>query len=151
MSPGTLDRLSRSRWLWIGWSFVFLVQIIRGMTTGQVWWYFGFLDVESCKVLAYLMLGTWLVFTGSMAVNMFKPDRVNCLTSIKALAVIYVIQVLGYLAFRSVHWMLFAPGAIMFLVWAISCSVTEHEADESQASTEAQKERESDRSNGVME
>ena len=113
-----LDRLSRSKWLWCGWTFVWLVGIICGLTTGELG-YFSFLEAEPARVLSYLLLGGWLVFTASMLATMFKPEGISCLTSFKVFAVVYVIQVLGYLVYRGVHWMLFVPGALMLSFVAV--------------------------------
>lgn len=113
-----LDKFSRSKWFFCLWWLVFLVVILHGLTTGQLN-YLSFLDVESGKILSYLLLGAWLVFGVSMLASTFQPKGVSCLTSFKMFAVLYVIQVLGYLVYRGVHWMVFVPGALMLLFVAV--------------------------------
>ena len=117
---GRLDRLSRSKWFFFLWYAVGVAVIVNGFVTGEVR-YLSFLDVESGRILSYFLLGAWLVFGVSMLASMFQPKGISCVTSFKMFAVVYVFQVLGYLVYRGVHWMVFVPGALMLLFVAVVC------------------------------
>lgn len=97
--------------------FLVLVLLIYSLFTGKVdsqRWPGYLLSHQSNWILCYLILGFWVSLSVFfITFKLAQKMRVTCLTYLKILAAIYLLQVLAYICFSGFHWMLMIPMVIV--------------------------------------
>ena len=88
----------------IAWYLLFLAAVVWGLTTGRIRGA-GVIGQENAWVLTYLTLGAWLGY----GIALIGKGEAGCLAFLRIFAVIYVLQVIGYLYLRGFNWVLFLP------------------------------------------